>query len=65
MSSGDYEAFMVQLLTVPRQEGVGPDPALAAQQAGQLCEAAKGWGTNESVFIQILGQASIEQVLYK
>ena len=56
---------MVQLLTVPRQEGVGPDPALAAQQAGQLCEAAKGWGTNESVFIQILGQASIEQVLYK
>ena len=59
--SGDYESFLQHILRCERQEGQPPDDALAAQQAEQLMEAAKGWGTNESVFIEVLGNASIEQ----
>ena len=60
-TSGDYGKFLLQLLQAERQETAAPDPALAATQAAQLHEAAKGWGCNESVFIEILGKASVEQ----
>jgi hypothetical protein len=60
--SGDYEKFLVQCLRCERQEDAAPDPALAATQAAQLAEAAKGWGTNEKVFIDILGKGSVAQI---
>lgn len=58
--SGDYEAFIVQCLKCERQEGV-TDEGAAVDQAKALAKAAKGFGCDEKVFIEILGKASSEQ----
>ena len=58
--SGDYCAFLVACLN-GRGETEAPDATLAAEQAAKLHEAAQGWGTNESVFVEILSSASVEQ----
>lgn len=58
---GDYEAFLVQCLKCERQEGAAPDEALAEEQVTRLIKAAKGFGCNESEFIDILGKSSIAQ----
>lgn len=59
---GDYRDFLIACLNGQRMETAAPDPALAAEQAAALHEAAKGWGTNESVFVDILSKASVEQM---
>jgi hypothetical protein len=56
--SGKYEDFLVQCLKCERNEGGTPDPALAKKQVAALNKAAKGWGCDESAFIDILGKAS-------
>jgi hypothetical protein len=58
---GDYRDFLVQCLKCERQEGAAPDQALAEEQVTRLIKAAKGWGCNESEFIDILGKSSIAQ----
>ena len=59
--SGAYRDFLVQCLKCERQEGAAPDQALAEEQVTRLIKAAKGWGCNESEFIDILGKSSIAQ----
>ena len=60
--SGDYRNFLILCLAGQRLETSAPDAALAEQQAQSLRQAAQGWGTNEDVFVQILGKSSVEQV---
>jgi Annexin len=51
--------LIIQLLKTERNESAPADNALAAQQARQLHEAGVGqWGTNESVFIDVLAISS-------
>ena len=59
--SGDYRDFIIACLRGDRLETAAPDATLADQQAVALHEAAQGWGTNESVFVDILSKASVEQ----
>jgi annexin A7/11 len=59
--SGDYRDFIIACLRGDRVETAAPDATLAAQQAAALRQAAQGWGTNESVFVDILSKASVEQ----
>ena len=59
--SGDYHDFIIACLRGDRLETAAPDATLAGEQAAALHEAAQGWGTNESVFVDILSKASVEQ----
>jgi Annexin len=57
--SGYMKKLIIQLLKAERNENAPADNALAAQQARQLHDAGVGqWGTNESVFIDILTKSS-------
>ena len=59
--SGDYEKFLIACLRAERDEGEEPDEGLAEEQAAALHKAAKGFGTDEDVFVEILSKASVEQ----
>jgi Annexin len=57
--SGSFEKVIIELLKAERNESAPADNALAAKHAQQLHEAGVGqWGTNESVFINILTKSS-------
>merc|ERR1719421_194782 len=58
---GANEALALELLKGERPEGTPADTALAANQADQLHQGAKGWGTDETAFIQILAKNSPAQ----
>ena len=60
--SGDYEAFLVQCLNCGDRDEAQADDALAAEQAAALLEASAGFGTTESVFVEILGKSSVAQI---
>jgi Annexin len=57
--SGSFEKVIIELLKAERNESAPADNVLAAKHAQQLHEAGVGqWGTNESVFIDILTKNS-------
>jgi Annexin len=57
--SGSFEKVIIELLKAERNESAPADNVLAATHAQQLHEAGVGqWGTNESVFINILTKSS-------
>ena len=60
-TSGDYEKFMIACLQAERDEGDETDEDQAAEQAEALHKAGKGFGCDESVFIDILSKASVAQ----
>ena len=59
---GDYQKFLVALLRCERQEGAAADAGLAGAQCEQMHNAAKGWGCDKAVFIDILAKASEQQI---
>lgn len=59
---GDFRTFLVTLLRCERNETAAPDARLAAEQAEALHKAAKGWGCDEKVFIEILAKSSVAQI---
>lgn len=56
-ADGDYGDFLAKLISCERDEDADPDESLAQEQAEQLIKAAKGWGVDEAVFIEVLGGA--------
>ena len=59
---GDFRTFLVTLLRCERNETAAPDARLAAEQAEAMHKAAKGWGCDEKVFIEILAKSSVAQI---
>ncbi|XP_077486462.1 annexin A4-like [Amblyomma americanum] len=63
-TSGHFRRLLVSMCNASRDEGVAPDPTRARNDAHHLQQAGvQRWGTDESVFQQILASQSYEQLL--
>lgn len=63
-TSGHFRRLLVSMCNASRQEGSPPDPVRARNDALHLQQAGvQRWGTDESVFNQILANESYDQLL--
>lgn len=63
-TSGHFRRLLVSMCNASRPEGTPPDPGRARNDAQQLQQAGiQRWGTDESVFNQILANESYDQLL--
>lgn len=63
-TSGHFRRLLISMCNASREEGVTPDPSRARNDAHHLQQAGvQRWGTDESVFNQILASQSYDQLL--